>query len=947
MEELIQRYKRELNQRINLKKTLNKTKEQIILDNFKYFDLTSSNYCNADHFIKANERIGVKMRDKNELYRIFNYYDTKDSGLINYRTFARQILNSYPYDNNPNKGDLFIHDNEYKTQRDNYNIRKKTSKDNYYFKTENNDNYRYTQKYSTYNKDNNYNYKYNHKHYFQDKDKYNRDYENHKTNYNINNDNNIIHIKEKPFLDNIISQLLNNNYNLPSKSVLLLYKNFKINQNRLYNKMSINEFMDIIINQNINLEINEIKHIFDHYQNSKDGIFYYELFFDDILDTHWGGSRLKIAKNKTSEILKDKMNITFEEFYNLINISNNDFFKNKLNISYPDEYYNELVKIFLDIKNLSSTNDNILYEKDILQFFKFISFGIKSNEDFYTAINYIFNTNKNYNNHSSKERHMEHKKYDKNKNSNTSLFSPSLKIMRKYMCEHGLKSFINIIKEFDYYSNGNGFISKYDFSKVLNKFNLNLASNDIDEIFNIFSDDKKQLYLNFYKFIDILLNEFFSKERLLLVKDIYNKIEKYVGDMGRNEINLDVLKDIYNTKLNYYDFYENFLGFHHSYYIKKLNGGKAGGYNKNDFNRNFKITFDEFFNFYKMVSFTVEKYDIFKNIIFNEWSNTILTKKNSFKNSNNNYNENNKYDDYDEYSIKKNNYTLNYTKFKEDLTMNPQNNNKNYNQGPLLSENNYNKIQNIPFDKSKHRHGSRDNFPKKEENIRLMKTNKSQKQYKVLKIFNNTFDNATPKKQNYNNSNNINALEKLTLKLKMRGLRGLMNLHKQFIFTCNNLSLVSLSNFVIVMRNQKLNLENRECKQIFIMFKKKDSKYLDFAKFMRHFKRPLNEKRLEAVDNAFSKLDGDSDNNIFIETIKKKYNPRGDPLFLKGKKNEEEVSTEFLDCFELNYNLLTAVDNQNVTNVVSFEEFANFYEYVSFLYDDDDEFVKLVNESWG
>ena len=28
----------------------------------------------------------------------------------------------------------------------------------------------------------------------------------------------------------------------------------------------------------INLEINEIKHIFDHYQNSKDGIFYLNYF---------------------------------------------------------------------------------------------------------------------------------------------------------------------------------------------------------------------------------------------------------------------------------------------------------------------------------------------------------------------------------------------------------------------------------------------------------------------------------------------------------------------------------------------------------------------------------------------------------------------------------------------------------------------------------------------
>ena len=74
-----------------------------------------------------------------------------------------------------------------------------------------------------------------------------------------------------------------------------------------------------------------------------------------------------------------------------------------------------------------------------------------------------------------------------------------------------------------------------------------------------------------------------------------------------------------------------------------------------------------------------------------------------------------------------------------------------------------------------------------------------------------------------------------------------------------------------------------------------------------------------------------------------KGNPRGNPLIKNGKKNEEEVATEFLDCFELNYNLLTAVDNQNVTNVVSFEEF----EYVSFLFDHDDDFVQMVNESWN
>ena len=960
MEDLLRRYRRELNQRINLKKNLNKTNEQIILDNFKYFDLTSSDYCNINNFIKVNERIGVKMRNKDELYKIFSYFDNKDSGLINYRIFSREILNTYSnYNNNHNN-----YNNEYKNKK---------SKDNYYYNNEynekkssdiNNNSHRHLHKYSSFN-DNNYSIPLNNKKSNQYKDdKYNKEYENHKKNYYDNNNSNKKNLKEKPFLNKLISYLLNNNNYLPSKSALILYKNFKNNQNKLYQRISLNEFMDLIINSKINLELNDIGILFNHYQNSKDGIFYYELFFDDILGIYWDESRQNYAKNKIREILnknKDKIKITFEDFYYLIKNNNttsvNDFFKRKLNISYPDEYYNELVKMFLDIKYLTTTKDkdNYLYEKDIIEFIKFISFGIQSNDDFYRAIDYIFNINTNLNKNTTlenkkrnsdyinSERHSEH---NTNNDNNASL-SNILKIIRKSMIEQGIKSFLNLIKDFNYYSNGSRYIEKYDFSKGLKNSNIIMTSNEIDHIFNEFCDNNKKLYLNYYKFIDFLLNEFFTKERFYLVKDIYNKIEKYLYNIGHYEINLEALKHIYNTKNNINDFYSNFIRFHYEYYV-----GKNNGYNKNDYNKNFKITFDEFLEYYKMVSFTIEKYDIFKNIIFDEWNNALITKKESY---NNNKKENDEYDDYDDYNIKKNYFSLrkpNITQLKEDLTMSPKNNNKINKNEFFYTENNNNKIQKIPIPHNhfKPRHNSRDYNRKKEDHTRALKPNKSQKQYKTINNLNNTFNYASSKNpinnNIYNSNNNKSPLEKLTLKLKMRGLRGLMNLHKQFIFTCENLSLISLSKFVTVMKNQKLNLENSECKQIFIIFKKKDSKYLDFTKFIRHFKKPLNDKRLEAVDKAFSKLDGDSDNNIFIETIKKKYNPKGDPLLLKGKKNEEEVSTEFLDCFELNYNLLTAVDNQNVTNVVSFEEFANFYEYVSFLYDDDYEFIKLVNDSW-
>ena len=143
MEDLINRYKYELNERISLKKTLYKTNEQIILDNFKYFDLTSSNYCNVDDFIKANERIGVKMKNKEELFKVFNYFDNNKSGLINYRVFAKQILNSYSFNNiyfeniyinkNSNNNNIENYSKKIRTKRDNYNLRNKTSNDNFIF----------------------------------------------------------------------------------------------------------------------------------------------------------------------------------------------------------------------------------------------------------------------------------------------------------------------------------------------------------------------------------------------------------------------------------------------------------------------------------------------------------------------------------------------------------------------------------------------------------------------------------------------------------------------------------------------------------------------------------------------------------------------------------------------------------------------------------------------
>ena len=495
MEDLLRIYKKELFERISLKKTINRTNEQIILDNFKYFDLNGNNYSSLDEFIRVNERIGIKMRKKDDLIKIFNFFDKNNSGVINYRIFTKQILGINNNFNDINDNNSIIRDNYIKKnnyinnernieinkipiiKRKGYLKRNMASYDNIIFNFD-------------YDKDNN-----------NKKEKQNNKEENSDfyTNTEIKDDNDTKYINkinkkipifEQPFFETIMNFLLRNNKNLPSKALLLFYKNFKIIQKkRSYNNITKEELIQILSRNKIDLYINNIHELFNYYKKDFDTNFYYEKFFEDIINIFWNEERLFFSEKKIKEILykyrnKDKVielnKIGIEDFYNLISITQNNnyniisvnnYFRNKLNIINPDEYYNEIVRIFMEIKYLTTANkDSTITNKDILQLIKFISFGIKSNEDFYTAINYRFNTNKyailNKENGMEKEPEMKQKNiYEKNiikdkYNYNTSL--SSLITIRKYMIDKGINSFIKFIKSLNYYSNGR-FINKYDF----------------------------------------------------------------------------------------------------------------------------------------------------------------------------------------------------------------------------------------------------------------------------------------------------------------------------------------------------------------------------------------------------------------------------------------------------------------------------------------------------
>ena len=116
-----------------------------------------------------------------------------------------------------------------------------------------------------------------------------------------------------------------------------------------------------------------------------------------------------------------------------------------------------------------------------------------------------------------------------------------------------------------------------------------------------------------------------------------------------------------------------------------------------------------------------------------------------------------------------------------------------------------------------------------------------------------------------------------------------------------------------------------------------------FPLFIREFKKELNDTKLNYVEDAFSKLDINENERVPIEYIKKKYDAKNHPEVISGKKNEEENLLEFIDCFEINFDLL----NPNINdNFVDFEIFASFYEYVAFVFDNDEIFRKILKSTF-
>lgn len=181
----------------------------------------------------------------------------------------------------------------------------------------------------------------------------------------------------------------------------------------------------------------------------------------------------------------------------------------------------------------------------------------------------------------------------------------------------------------------------------------------------------------------------------------------------------------------------------------------------------------------------------------------------------------------------------------------------------------------------------------------------------------------------------VEILNLLRNKIKQRGIRGILNLFKQLFQADDSGSKqIDLVNLLKILKDLRIGLADEQIKVLFEWFDRDQKGQIDYDELLITLKGDMNEQRKNLTITAFAKLDKNQSGKIDFKVIKDMFVASSHPDIKFYKKTEEEVIGDFIDTFDLHHALLTKDDQTNL-NVVTLDEFIEYYSYVSMMIDDD------------
>ena len=188
-------------------------------------------------------------------------------------------------------------------------------------------------------------------------------------------------------------------------------------------------------------------------------------------------------------------------------------------------------------------------------------------------------------------------------------------------------------------------------------------------------------------------------------------------------------------------------------------------------------------------------------------------------------------------------------------------------------------------------------------------------------------------------------LNQIREKLITRGIKGVCSIAKYFrIVDENNTQTIDFKEFKKCCQQFQFNLNENEIKIAFVSFDRDNTGEIDYDEFLRTIRGDMNDFRKNLVNQVFNSLDINGNGEISFDELQAKYSAKNHPEVLSGKKTENEVLKEFMDTFQDTYNYLCGTETDNI---ITLEEFMEYYENISMTIDDDEYFEVMINNAWN
>ena len=133
-------------------------------------------------------------------------------------------------------------------------------------------------------------------------------------------------------------------------------------------------------------------------------------------------------------------------------------------------------------------------------------------------------------------------------------------------------------------------------------------------------------------------------------------------------------------------------------------------------------------------------------------------------------------------------------------------------------------------------------------------------------------------------------------------------------------------------------LTGQQAADVFAHFDVDKSGAVSFGEFMDGIRGDtFGERRRDAVVQAFRHADASGDGDLSIKEMKDRFSCDKDPAVLDGSQSKEQVTKEFLCQW----------DKARGDGTVDVDDFIAFYKDVGSVFDDDDDFILSLMDSWG